>query len=459
MAKQMENGAGGGGGGTQRTAAKLATDDFWCHMPSHKYIYLGNGDLWPATSVNDRVPPVFVGYDKYGQPIYVSASNWIAKNQPVEAMTWHPGQPRLIVDKLMAGGGLIDKPGNTLFNLYEPPTPLAGHASKAEPWRRHVERIYPDDWEHIVCWLAQRVQHPGTKLNHALVLGGAPGIGKDSLLHPLKAAVGSQNFLEVSPVQLTGRFNAFLKSVILRVSEARDMGDLNRFQFYDHCKILIAAPPEVLLIDEKNRQEYLVVNVTGIVFTTNNKETGLYLPPDDRRHYVAWSPLTQDSFDADYFPILFDWYESGGNGHVAALLRQWPLDGFDPKAPPKKTPAFWQIVESSASAEDSAVADLFDKITNDGEKEPPAILTLDILAQHAMNHDFQSLADWLRDPKNRRIVPGKLEKIDYARVLNDSARDKLWKINGKRQVVYGYAAFPKSRHLNEIQALIDEFRQ
>ena len=35
---------------------------------------------------------------------------------------------------------------------------------------------------------------------------------------------------------LLGRFNGFVKSVILRVSEARDLGDVNRYAFYDHMK-------------------------------------------------------------------------------------------------------------------------------------------------------------------------------------------------------------------------------
>ena len=72
------------------------------------------------------------------------------------------------------------------------------------------------------CGCAHRVQRPQEKINHALVLGGAQGIGKDTLLEPVKYAVGSWNFREVSPQQAMGRFNGFLKAVILRVSEARD---------------------------------------------------------------------------------------------------------------------------------------------------------------------------------------------------------------------------------------------
>ena len=48
-----------------------------------------------------------------------------------------------------------------------------------------------------------------------LVMGGAQGIGKDTMLEPVKHAVGPWNFHEVSPAHLLGRFNSLAKSVIL----------------------------------------------------------------------------------------------------------------------------------------------------------------------------------------------------------------------------------------------------
>ena len=95
---------------------------------------------------------------------------------------------------------------------------------------------------------------------------------------------------------LLGRFNGFLKSVILRISEARDLGDVNRFQFYDHMKAYTAAPPDVLRVDEKHLREYTVLNCCGVIITTNHKADGIYLPADDRRHYVAWSRPDKDDF-------------------------------------------------------------------------------------------------------------------------------------------------------------------
>ena len=173
-------------------------------------------------------------------------------------------------------------------------------------------------------------------------------------MEPVKHAVGPWNFKEVSPGQMLGRFNAFVKSVILRVSEARDLGDVNRYQFYDHMKVYAAAPPDVLRVDQKHLQEHSAFNCCGVIITTNYKTDGIYLPGNDRRHFVAWSDLTEKDFGENYWNRLWQWYEAGGGfGHVTAYLAQLDISEFDPKAPPPKTPAFWAIVDASRAPEDA----------------------------------------------------------------------------------------------------------
>jgi hypothetical protein len=418
--------------GKESEANGVSIDDFRAFMPAHSYIYTPTRDMWPASSVNARVPPVI---ESEGKPI--TPSKWLDRNRPVEQMTWAPGMPMLIPDRLVADGGWIDHTGVTCFNLYRPPTIIPGDASKAGPWLNHVHRVYPNDANHIIRWLAQRVHRPQEKINHALVFGGAQGIGKDTLLEPAKRAVGPWNVSEVNPQHMLGRFNGFVKSVILRVNEARDLGEINRFAFYDHMKAYTAAPPDVLRVDEKNQREYSVINCCGVVITSNHKADGLFLPADDRRHYVAWSDLTKDDFKPDYWIRLWRWYNVEGDRHVAAYLAELDISDFDPKAPPLKTRAFWDIVNASRSPEDAELADILDDLGN------PTVITLGEIIGRAPE-DFR---EWLKNRKNSRAIPHRLEDCGYTAFHNDDAIDGLWRINGKRQVVYARAELStQARH-------------
>jgi hypothetical protein len=403
----------------------VSLDDFYALMPTHNYIFVPTRETWRASSVNARIPPVLCG-DKS-----LPASQWLDKNKPVEQLSWVPGLPMVISGKLIVEGGWIERPGVNCFNLYRPPTIRLGNAADAARWLAHVRKVYNDSSDHIIRWLAHRVQRPGEKINHAIVLGGAQGIGKDTLLEPIKHAVGPWNFIETSPQQVLGRFNGFAKSVILRISEARDLGDTDRFAFHDHLKTYAAAPPDVLRVDEKNLREHAVPNVTGIIITTNHKTDGIYLPADDRRHFVAWSDLTKEEFGGSYWADLWRWYREGGIANVAAYLTALDISAFDPKEPPPKTAAFWQIVDANRAPED---AELFDALDAMGW---PDATTLEKIAFRA---DTET-AIWLRDRKNRRIIPHRLDQCGYVAVRNPDAKaDGLWRIGGKRQAIYSKSA-------------------
>lgn len=407
--------------------------DFRAYMPAHRYIFMPSGEQWPASSVNARVPPVILR-DRDGEPILddknkpktITAATWLDQHKPVEQLTWAPGEGQVVEGRLISDGGWIKRSGCAVFNLYRPPNVRAGDAKLAEPWVSHIMRIYPEEAQHIINWLAHRVQRPDEKINHAIVLGGAQGIGKDTILEPVKAAIGPWNFTEVSPAHMLGRFNGFVKSVILRVSEARDLGDTDRFAFYDHMKTYTAAPPDVLRVDEKNIKEYSVFNVCGVIITTNHKTDGIYLPADDRRHYVAWSELSRDSFPSSYWSDLYRWYGNGGTEHVVAYLQQRDLSNFDPKAPPAKTAAFWDIVASNQAPEDAELADALDNLNR------PNVVTVARIAEVASD----LFAEWLRDRRNSRKIPHRFEECGYVAVRNPSANDGMFKVGGKRCAVY-----------------------
>jgi hypothetical protein len=393
----------------------IAFEDFHAYMPTHQYLYVPTRELWSAASVDSRLPK------RDG----VKASIWIDQHRHIEQMTWCPGKPMIIPDTLVSQGGWIPHLGATTYNLYRPPLVHAGPVADVSPWLDHLRRIYPDDVEHILNWCAQRVQHPDIKINHALVLGGNQGIGKDTILEPVKQAVGPWNVEEISPQHLMGRFNGFTKCTILRVNEARDLGDLDRFAFYEHTKKYAAAPPDVLRVDEKNLREYSVFNVCGLLITTNLKN-GLHLDPDDRRHYVAWSDSHRDDFEKPYFEGIWRWFAEGGIAAVVAWLHARDLSAFDPKRPPTRTEAWRDIVDLSSAPEDAELADVLDQLGR-----PPA-LTLQMIADKA----DKPFSTWVLEPKSRRVIPHRLKTLGYTPFRCTWNNDGFWVVNRKRQIIY-----------------------
>lgn len=419
------------------TASGVSLHDFHAYMPMHSYIFMPTREAWPASSVNNRIPPIMQG----GKSI--TASAWLDKNRSVEQMTWAPGQDVIICDRLVSEGGWIERPGVSCLNLYRQPTIEMGNAAEAGPWLEHVRKVYPDDADAIIMRLAYKVQHPGDKINHGLVLGGSPGIGKDTMLEPVKDAIGPWNFIEISPHHMLGRFNGFAKSVILRISEARDLGDVDRFQFHERLKIYQAAPPDVSRIDEKNLREYYVFNCCFVIITTNRKDS-LYLPADDRRNYVAWSNLEKEDFNDDYWRSVWGWYKHGGIGHVAAYLAALDVTAFDPKAPPPKTPVFWEIVDLNSAPENDELADALDSLAEKKDAQgnpirPDAVTIEQIVDAVSADGSPGSLYAWLTDRRNRRSIPHRLEQCGYVSVRNGSCKDRRWVIGGTRHVVYARA--------------------
>ena len=111
------------------------------------------------------------------------------------------------------------------------------------------------------------------------------------------------------------------------------------------------------------------------------------------------------------------------------------LAGFDPKAPPPKTEAFWHIVNTARPPEESELADIFDALSW------PDAVTLETIVTRAqvVRHDFHF---WLKDRRNRRQIPHRLESVGYEQVRNPNAKDGLWVISSRRQAIYGKTSLP-----------------
>jgi hypothetical protein len=142
---------------------------------------------------------------------------------------------------------------------------------------------------------------------------------------------------------------------------------------------------------------------------------------------------------------MWDWFDAGGAGHVAAYLTELDLTDFNPKRPPPRTDAWWAIVDASRPPEEGELADAIDKLGN-----PPA-LTLDdvVVAAPAL--------DWLTERKSRRTVPYRLERCGYIPVRNPNSKsDGLWVIKGKRCVIYGSKKLSSDDRAQAVHAMTEK---
>jgi Family of unknown function (DUF5906)/TOTE conflict system, Archaeo-Eukaryotic Primase domain/Primase C terminal 1 (PriCT-1) len=413
----------------------VSVDDFVAYMVEHSYIYRPTGDPWPTPSVNSRL----------AKRDNLPANVWLDRHHHVEQMTWAPGKPELIRDTLFADGAWIPKPGVTVYNRYRPAV-VKRQEGDATTWLNLGAEIFDDHFQHMVNWFAWRVQKPDVKINHALLLGGEQGIGKDTILEPVRRAIGEWNFKEQSPKYvLESQFNGYLQSVILRIRETRNLGEnFDRFAFYESTKTMIAAPPETLTCNDKYTKAYPIVNANGVILTTNRKANGFFLPQNDRRHFVAWSERKRADFPDTYWDEIWGWYNGGGYEIVADYLWTVDLTKWNPKAPPPQTAAFWEIVHATASSEDAELADVLDAMGR------PDVTTLADVAAATGETEF---GEFLRDRRNARRVPHRFEQCDYVPVRNADAKDGLFKIGGRRMVVYGKNELTERQRVTAAQAL------
>jgi hypothetical protein len=340
-------------------------------------------------------------------------------------------------------GGWLAQPGARTFNTYIPPLVFSGDAAKATPWIKHWQTLYPQDHGLIIKWLAHRRQFPGIKPSYCIVLCGGPGIGKDTLLCPIRDAVGPWNCDEIQLHNMGSQFNDYQGGVFLRISEARDIGDgtmrgrIDRYSLNDRMKPLLASPPETFRCNRKWEPEYYAFNICGVVILTNHPDA-LYIAPDDRRYYIVMSACVASQFPKDFFTEFYHWYyEEGGIGHVIAYLDSVDLSSFNPHAAPPKTEAFWTMVNADCGDEENELEDALDALGTPDPADPtdptdptdppriirPDAMTIAQLAAKAPG------AEWLSDDGRKgksRIISRRLRESGYVSVRNPDSQHGSW---------------------------------
>ncbi len=222
-----------------------------------------------------------------------------------------------------------DKPINSapnadplLYNLYEgidAVKPIKGDPSKfynhiLEAWCSNDKK--KADW--IITWLADIIQNPGVRPATAIVIHGGQGTGKSILFdHCLSKILAPYAVTSNRREDITGRFNAILKTTLLFVAEeAVFAGDHNAA-----ARIKSYISSETFTLENKGMDTTSARLFSRFVFLTNDFHA-MRLDDDDRRFCVIETPNTYKQ-QTGYFSDLRKWFENGGNEVVFHFLKNW----------------------------------------------------------------------------------------------------------------------------------------
>src|SRR5262249_7304793 len=134
---------------TPTLPSTVSFEDFCSYAPSRMCIYLPCKTMWPNASIDERLPPMpLIGANgkpvknAKGKVVMIKATERLAKERSVVALTWDPGKPEFIHDCVVVDGGYIGKPGATTYNFYRPPPDIKlGDATQATRWIEHWKRL------------------------------------------------------------------------------------------------------------------------------------------------------------------------------------------------------------------------------------------------------------------------------------------------------------------------------
>jgi len=265
--------------------------------------------------------------------------------------------------------GVTYAPGETILcareglvygNRWRDARPPVAAGVDPTPWLDHVERMIPDDIEreHVLNVMAFKVQNPNIKVNHAVLHGGHPGSGKDTMWAPFFWAIGGESLANVKKLDnkdLSTPWGYHLECEVLIINELRQPEASDRRALENSLKPVIAAPPEFLSIQRKGLAPYEAVNRLQVV-AFSNERMAITIPSNDRRWFVLWSDAL--CMEADAAARMWAWYKSGGFAAVAAWLASRDVAAFNAGAAPPMTEAKAIMVETGMSGAESFLVEM-----------------------------------------------------------------------------------------------------
>jgi hypothetical protein len=177
-------------------------------------------------------------------------------------------------------------------------------------------------FDYLMGWLARLFQYPDRVGEVAVVLKGAQGTGKSFFMNAIGSLVAHHAISIQSSRHLIGNFNAYLRQIVLVLSEeAFYAGDRKHV---GALKALITDP--MIRVEMKGLEPEDARNHLHIIMATN-EDWAVPVEFDDRR-FLVLNVGDRRRQDHQYFGVLADDLDHGGREAILWDLLNRDLSGF-----------------------------------------------------------------------------------------------------------------------------------
>jgi putative DNA primase/helicase len=303
-----------------------------------------DGRLKPIETVDELLERYSLVYEAEG----LVFDHWEHRMVPLGAMrnaclrreihrAWMESPARRMVRLAEVGFDPTGRDPDVLCNLWAgwPTTPKEGECCQllellwfmCSAESANADALY--DW--VLKWLAYPLQHPGAKMQTALIVHGPQGTGKNMFFEAYMTIFGSYGRI-VDQSAVEDKFNDWASRKLFLIAD-EVVARMDLYHVKNKLKSFITG--EWIRINPKGMPAYDERNHVNMV-VLSNEALPAALESDDRRHAVIWTP---DKLDEPFYRQVRAEIEVGGSAALHDHLLRLDLGDHKPWTKPPMTAA------------------------------------------------------------------------------------------------------------------------
>lgn len=252
---------------------------------------------------------------------------------------WMEHPDRQVVRKTDVGFDPSESEG-LACNLWSgwPTAPKQGKCDALLRLLRHLCKGEQELIDWVTRWLAYPIQHPGAKMQTALVIHGAQGTGKNLFFEAVMQIYGRYGRI-VDQAAVEDKFNDWMSAKLFLIAD-EVVARSELFHVKNKLKSYITG--EWIRINPKGTAARNERNRVNLVFLSNEARPAA-IEEDDRRHLVIHIP---DRMAPQYYLEAAAELEQGGVAALHHYLLQVDLGDFTPSTKPLDTQDKRDLIEA-----------------------------------------------------------------------------------------------------------------